>query len=418
MSEAKLAVFSIIGWLAHGKRRALHVVRVLVTCAAWAIADFFDGLAPVAVVRMRALVIVLQGYIVLCKARVRSVPWEYSARRLGPVAAGVAAVLVLTVAPVGAVYQLSQHDYGAASVAAAAPAVVIEVSDVSNVDFADWQSDNGPKISLLGAWTPGATDGESYLAGDPIIEDASSVEGVDGDMDGADVVDGADAMSGSNDMDVSGVADGVGVSGIAGDVGVSVVADDADDAGASGVAGVADSAAEDVQAIAQAEQIETLAHSEQEAPADTGNVPAGNIQEIQVPIAQLPTTESSGAYIWPANGTLSSRFGSRSGSVGSSNHKGIDISGRTGDPIYAADGGVVIVSGWSRSFGYMIQIRHDNGHITLYAHCSKLLVSEGDTVAQGQQIAEMGRTGIASGVHLHFELIINGKNVDPLKYIT
>ena len=129
------------------------------------------------------------------------------------------------------------------------------------------------------------------------------------------------------------------------------------------------------------------------------------------------STLTGSAYIWPADGTLTSRYGYRSASVGSSNHKGIDISGMYGDPIYAAAAGEVIVSGWSNSFGYVIHIQHDNGDVTIYSHCSALLVSVGERVDQGQDIAKMGKTGIASGVHLHFELLINGQNVNPQSYL-
>jgi murein DD-endopeptidase MepM/ murein hydrolase activator NlpD len=128
-------------------------------------------------------------------------------------------------------------------------------------------------------------------------------------------------------------------------------------------------------------------------------------------------TASKGFYILPANGTLSSRFGPRRISIGSTNHKGIDIGGVSGQPIFAADGGEVIFSGWSDSYGYYIRIRHDNGHVTLYAHCSSLFVRVGERVWQGQQIARMGRTGIATGIHLHFELIINDRQVDPLPHL-
>jgi len=142
----------------------------------------------------------------------------------------------------------------------------------------------------------------------------------------------------------------------------------------------------------------------------------------------LPDTANSGAttqssavsadgYIWPTSGNLTSGFGYRAASVGSTNHKGIDICANTGDPIYAAAEGKVIVSERSSSFGNYIQIQHDNGHVTLYAHCSSLLVSVGERVGQGQRIALMGRTGRATAVHLHFELIINGVNVDPVLYL-
>jgi len=132
--------------------------------------------------------------------------------------------------------------------------------------------------------------------------------------------------------------------------------------------------------------------------------------------AQCPTT-STGTYIWPAEGILTSRFGPRTSTVGSSNHKGIDIAGASGDPIYAADGGEVIVSGWLDSYGNWIKIRHDDGTETLYAHCRTRLVTVGERVSQGQQIARMGTTGQSAGVHLHFELIINGVQVNPLRYL-
>ena len=122
-------------------------------------------------------------------------------------------------------------------------------------------------------------------------------------------------------------------------------------------------------------------------------------------------------YRWPAQGEITSTFGYRRASVGSTNHKGLDIGGSYGQSIFAADEGEVIVSEWSNSYGYVVRIMHTNGHITLYCHCSSLLVRAGDTVAQGQEIARMGATGMASGTHLHFELIIDGVNVDPLLYL-
>lgn len=133
--------------------------------------------------------------------------------------------------------------------------------------------------------------------------------------------------------------------------------------------------------------------------------------------APQASTASTGKYIWPASGNLTSPFGYRNATVGSKNHKGIDICATTGDPIYAADAGEVTFSDWSSSFGYLLEIRHDNGHKTLYAHCSSLIAGVGERVAQGQKIALMGRTGRATAVHLHFELIINGENVDPELYL-
>ena len=129
---------------------------------------------------------------------------------------------------------------------------------------------------------------------------------------------------------------------------------------------------------------------------------------------------STGTYIWPFSEQtwLSSRFGYRNIGLGSSFHRGIDLAGHYGDPVLAADGGVVIFSGLYSGYGYMVQIQHDNGDITYYAHNSKNLVQEGDIVYQGDIIAEEGATGVASGVHIHFELHPEGgAAVDPIPYL-
>lgn len=126
---------------------------------------------------------------------------------------------------------------------------------------------------------------------------------------------------------------------------------------------------------------------------------------------------STGTYIWPTEGTLTSYYGYRRISVGSSYHQGVDIAAYTGTEIYASDGGTVIFSGTYGGYGMMIKIEHDNGDITYYAHCSKLLKKSGDIVKQGELIAYMGNTGVSTGSHLHFELRIGGEqSVDPLEY--
>lgn len=133
--------------------------------------------------------------------------------------------------------------------------------------------------------------------------------------------------------------------------------------------------------------------------------------------ALRPRTASYGTYIWPAAGTVTSYYGYRSVSVGSSDHKGIDIASSYGEIICAADGGEVIFAGWYSGYGNMVQIRHDNGDMTYYGHCCSLLVTEGERVYQGQEIALMGASGVASGVHLHFEIRVNGEPVDPVNYL-
>lgn len=140
------------------------------------------------------------------------------------------------------------------------------------------------------------------------------------------------------------------------------------------------------------------------------------VDEI-IAVGTRPLTASRGYYIWPADGIMTSDFGPRSVTVGSSYHKGIDIVGSYCQNIYAADGGTVTYSGVMSGFGNVIFITHDNGDVTVYAHNTELLVSVGEKVMQGQVIALMGDTGTASAIHCHFELRVGGVQVDPLPYL-
>jgi len=99
-------------------------------------------------------------------------------------------------------------------------------------------------------------------------------------------------------------------------------------------------------------------------------------------------------------------------------HGGIDIAGPTGTAIYAAEDGIVEVSGWNKGgYGYYIIIDHGGGLKTLYGHASKLHVAAGDRVTRGDQIANVGSTGRSTGPHLHFEVRIRGSRTNPLNYI-
>jgi len=132
-----------------------------------------------------------------------------------------------------------------------------------------------------------------------------------------------------------------------------------------------------------------------------------------------PSWYPTGVFRWPCTGRLVSGFGGRKspGGIGSTNHKGLDIANSRGTPIYAADGGTVIYSGWQGGYGYTVKIQHNNGLVSLYAHNSKLLVSVGNTVHKGQQIAQMGSTGNSTGSHCHFEIQLNGVAQNPLNYL-
>ena len=132
-----------------------------------------------------------------------------------------------------------------------------------------------------------------------------------------------------------------------------------------------------------------------------------------------PTWFPTGSFRWPCSGTLTSYFGRRNTGIrgASTYHEGIDIANSYGTAIYAADGGTVSYSGWMSGYGYLVIIDHGNGYQTYYGHNSSLIVSVGEHVYKGQQIARMGSTGISSGNHCHFGIKINGTFVNPLNYL-
>ncbi len=149
---------------------------------------------------------------------------------------------------------------------------------------------------------------------------------------------------------------------------------------------------------------------------------------LQVPIGQLVSPElpplapadsylpdspaQFNGYIWPAEGILTSGYGQRWGRM----HRGIDIAAPVGTPIVAAAPGVVITAGWnSGGYGNLVEIEHPDGSVTLYAHNDRVLVRQGQEVAQGEQVAEMGSTGFSTGPHLHFEIHPTGRGaVNPI----
>lgn len=128
---------------------------------------------------------------------------------------------------------------------------------------------------------------------------------------------------------------------------------------------------------------------------------------------------SGGRMIWPLSGPITSEFGWRTHPIFGRQifHSGLDIAGDYGDPILAADGGVVINAGWISGYGNTVIIDHGNGLNTLYGHCQSLNVSEGQSVSQGQVIAYVGSTGNSTGPHCHFEVDLNGTAVSPYDYL-
>ena len=121
--------------------------------------------------------------------------------------------------------------------------------------------------------------------------------------------------------------------------------------------------------------------------------------------------------IRPVSGIISSRYGSSESVRNYRTHGGLDIAAASGTPIVAAAAGTVTYSGWMSGYGNFLIITHANGVQTCYGHCSKLYVSSGATVAQGQTIAAVGSTGNSTGPHLHFEIRKNGVRYNPQSYI-
>lgn len=127
----------------------------------------------------------------------------------------------------------------------------------------------------------------------------------------------------------------------------------------------------------------------------------------------------SGRFIRPAAGPQTSGYGMRRHPIlkKSRMHNGIDIGAKSGSPIFAAGAGKVIFAAYGSGYGNYIVIDHGDKISTLYGHCSRLLVSAGQEVRQGQRIALVGSTGLSTGPHLHFEVRVNGKPVNPASYL-
>jgi len=131
-------------------------------------------------------------------------------------------------------------------------------------------------------------------------------------------------------------------------------------------------------------------------------------------------TKTPPTYIKPlSGGRKSSGFGKRTAPTkgASTYHKGLDWATPTGTPIVASCGGTVVRAGWGSGYGYVVYINHEDGKQTRYAHLSKVQVKVGQKVKQGQQIALSGNTGITSGPHLHFEILVNGVQKNPENYL-
>lgn len=150
----------------------------------------------------------------------------------------------------------------------------------------------------------------------------------------------------------------------------------------------------------------------------TLTIPVNTQKAIDIPADMRQETQlSESGYHWPANSRrITSPFGYRRHPLLNTRHfhNGVDIAGERGSPVYAAADGLVTFSGWSNYAGNMVIMKHFDGLTTTYAHLHRLYVKSGESVSSGQQIGEIGRTGRATGYHLHFGTRKYGAWSDPM----
>lgn len=127
----------------------------------------------------------------------------------------------------------------------------------------------------------------------------------------------------------------------------------------------------------------------------------------------LPSNAKKYGMLWPCKGTITAGFGTNNGNT----HKGIDIACPTGTPIKAVMDGEVAYTGWQRGYGNVIILKHDHGIMTVYAHNNENLVIKGEKVQKGEKIATVGNTGNSTGPHLHFEVRLEGRAMNPIAFL-
>ena len=142
-----------------------------------------------------------------------------------------------------------------------------------------------------------------------------------------------------------------------------------------------------------------------------------NMHELLTVIEGRNNRLSTLPDLWPTDGgVISSYYGGRTGPIngGFDWHPGLDIAVDIGTPVYAAAMGTVDMAGWNGGYGQFVKIRHGNGYESAYGHMSGIAVSAGQQVRKGEIIGFVGSTGYSTGPHLHFEVFVDGENIDPL----
>lgn len=175
--------------------------------------------------------------------------------------------------------------------------------------------------------------------------------------------------------------------------------------------------------LARQRQVESrffgFAAEEDSSRISFGNEGKDDPEDVDVAIAPSALAPLAGTFgglslRWPVLGNITSPFGMRRGRL----HAGIDIKGNKGDPIYAAADGQVLTSKTRNAYGRVVIVGHENDHQTLYAHMTAFAVREGQFVRAGELVGYVGRTGRATGYHLHFETRVNGGvPQNPLRFL-
>ena len=181
-------------------------------------------------------------------------------------------------------------------------------------------------------------------------------------------------------------------------------------------------AAQEASAAELQEKIQALEQQIRNEQAEDARI-AARIEELErLELLKNAGVTATGTYLWPSADSyyVTSTYGMRLHPILGywTMHNGIDIGASYGTKIYASDGGIVITSEESYSYGNYVMIAHGEGRYTLYAHMSQRLVSVDDVVSQGDVIGYVGATGYATGPHIHFEIYENDERVDPLQFFS
>lgn len=155
------------------------------------------------------------------------------------------------------------------------------------------------------------------------------------------------------------------------------------------------------------------------APAPSAGVASGGFSAVLNGLSASPARPAGGAMQWPVAGEITSRFGERKNPMGAGDdfHPGLDIAAPEGTPIGASAPGRVVAAGPDAGYGNLIVVDNGNGVTTRYGHCSQIYARIGEMVAAGQTIGAVGSTGRSTGPHLHFEVRVGDKPVDPTGFL-